>query len=56
LVGQGLQARHPLETLDAFDEARIRAFLDTYAGRDHHAEGGGTPGEEGAAPELRASH
>lgn len=45
-----------LETLDAFDEARIRAFLDTYAGRDHHAEGGGTPGEEGAAPELRAAH
>lgn len=44
-----------IEILDAFDETRIRAFLDAYAGEDHHAEGGGLPdGTE--APALRAAH
>ncbi len=27
-----------LETLDSFEEPRVRAFLDAYLGRDHHAE------------------
>jgi YVTN family beta-propeller protein len=43
-----------IEVLDGFDEARIRSFLDAYAGQDHHAEGGGT--EEAGAPALRAPH
>lgn len=45
-----------LETLDGFDEQRIRAFLDAYAGRDHHAEGGGTPADQGTRPDLVAGH
>jgi len=42
--------------LDALDEARVRAFLDAYAGRDHHADGGGLPLEEGATPKALAMH
>jgi uncharacterized protein DUF3105 len=44
-----------LEILDGYDETRVRAFLDTYLGRDHHAEGGGAE-PAGEAPGLRASH
>ncbi len=43
-----------LETLDGFDEPRIRAFLDAYLGRDHHAEGGGAGPAE--PPPLRPGH
>jgi hypothetical protein len=29
-----------IDRLDAFDEARIRRFIDTYVGIDHHGESG----------------
>ncbi len=44
-----------LETLEGYDEERIRAFLDAYLGRDHHAEGGGAE-PAGEPPKLLAGH
>ncbi len=45
-----LTAWERIDVLTAFDEARINAFIEAYAGKDHHPAGGEAPSASSSTP------
>lgn len=45
-----LTAWERIDVMDAFDEARITAFIEAYAGKDHHPAGGEAPTASSQSP------